>query len=123
MKRYFKWIPFVILIGVLVLPVWSQGTQHSITVAWTYAQGSDLATGFNVYRGIATGGPYTKLNASPLAITILSYADSTGTGGIKYFYVVTAVDAVGSESAPSPEASAIFLSNPAVPSAVTATAK
>jgi len=116
-------LPLIVLIVLLVLPVWAQ-TQHSITVAWTYTQGADPATGFFVYRATTSGGPYTKLtNPTPLPITQLTYVDTTGVGGTKYFYTVTAVDAQAFESAMSPEASASFLADPAAPAGVTAIAK
>ena len=111
----------LLLLAVSVFP--QGGTSHSIKVAWTYTQGSDIATGFNVYRGVVSGGPYTKQNSTSIPITTLSYSDTTGTGGTKYFYVITATDALGDESAYSSEASAIFLANPSVPQGVTATAQ
>lgn len=102
---------------------WPQ-TPHSITISWTYTQGTDLATGFNVLRSTTSGGPYTQISpALPLSITTLSYQDSTGVAGTKYFYVVMAVDANGSQSANSTEVSAVFLGNPLAPQGVTATAK
>jgi hypothetical protein len=107
----------------LVLPVWSQ-TQHSITVAISgYTQGVDLATGFNFYRSTVSGGPYVKLNSTPVLLATAQFVDTTGVGNTKYFYVATAVDASGFESAFSGEANATFLSNPATPPAVTLTVK
>ena len=98
-------------------------TSHNITVGWTYTQGTDLATGFNVYRAAVSGGPYGKLTISPLSIGTLSYADTSGTGGTKYFYVVTAIDGSGVESVNSSEVSATFISSsPNAPAGVTATA-
>lgn len=120
------WLTFLAPIVLLVRPVWGQGTVHSITVAVVnYTQGSDLATGINFYRATTSGGPYTKLNAAPVALAAggAQFVDSTGVGGTKYFYVATAVDAQGSESASGPEASATFLSSPATPPVVTLTAK
>jgi hypothetical protein len=111
---------FVALLFAVTL--WPQ-TQHSITIGWTYTQGADLATGFNVYRATTSGGPYTKLTATPLSINTLTFMDITGVGGTKYFYVVTAVDIGGFESANSPEASASFLALPLAPVGVTAIAK
>lgn len=115
-----RWIGFLFLL--FAVAAWPQ-TQHSVRIAWTYTQGSDLATGFNVYRATTTGGPYTKQTAMPIPLATLNYSDTTGVGGIKYFYVVTAVDASGSESAFSSEASASFLGNPVAPAGVTATAQ
>ena len=111
-----------LLIAFLVLPVWGQ-TSHSIKIGWTYTQNADTAVGFNVYRSTVSGGPYTKLTTSLLPLTVLSFTDFTGTGGTTYFYVITAVDGIGIESAKSGEANATFLSAPAIPAGVTATAQ
>lgn len=56
----------------------------------------EAATGFNVYRGNAAAGPFTKLNATPLSACV--YDDTTVQGGTVYFYVTTAVGADGQES-------------------------
>jgi fibronectin type 3 domain-containing protein len=52
-----------------------------------------------------SGGPYTKLNSTLVAVT--TYADTAVQSGQTYFYVVTSVDSSGVESADSGEASAI----------------
>ncbi len=97
--------------------------SHFIGLAWTYSQGTDPGTGFNIYRSTTTGGPYAKLTASPLAINVLTYNDSTGTGNTKYFYVVTAIDSTGVESANSNEIFATFVSSsPNAPAGLTAVA-
>jgi fibronectin type 3 domain-containing protein len=99
-------------------------TIHHIDITWTYVQGTDLAVGFNVYRSTTTGGPYAKLNATPLTLATLLYQDFSGTGNIKYFFVVTAVDISGIESLNSNEVNAIFLaSSPLAPQNATAVAK
>ena len=117
-----KFLVFWILVLALSFSAAAQAA-HFITVAWTYTQGTDLATGFNVYRSTTTGGPYAKLTTVPLSISTLSYQDSTGNGGTKYFYVVTAIDSLGAESANSNETSATFISSvPNVPAGATATA-
>jgi len=122
MKRYLGIASLVIVLALLTLPVWSQ-TSHSITIQLSsYTQGSDLATGFNYYRSTTTGTGYTKLNATPITIVtgppVSQFVDVTGVGGTKYFYVMTAVDASGDESAFSNEVSGTFLSNPATPAGV-----
>jgi fibronectin type 3 domain-containing protein len=76
---------------------------HSVALNWV-ASASTGVTGYNVYRGTQTGGPYSKVTATPVATT--SYTDSTVTAGATYFYVVTAVDSAGNESAFSSEVSA-----------------
>jgi fibronectin type 3 domain-containing protein len=77
---------------------------HSAALNWTAS--TSVVTGYNVYRGTVSGGPYAKLNSSLIALTI--YTDSTVQSGQTYFYVVTAVDASNVESAYSTEISAII---------------
>lgn len=60
------------------------------------------AVNYNVYRGTQTGGPYSKV-ASGVIPT--SYSDTTVQPGTTYFYVVTAVNQQGDESAFSNQAS------------------
>lgn len=69
-----------------------------VSLSWT---GSAGASGYNVKRGSASGGPYTLLTASTQA----SYVDSSVSTGSTYYYVVTAFDSAG-ESGNSNEASA-----------------
>ncbi|MFZ1135715.1 MAG: hypothetical protein WAN69_12245, partial [Candidatus Korobacteraceae bacterium] len=88
------------------------GTQHIATVmltvtaqvalAWT-ASTSQVA-GYNAYRSLTSGGPYTQLNTSLISAT--SYVDMLVQDGYTYYYVTTAVDSQGIESAYSNEASA-----------------
>jgi hypothetical protein len=61
---------------------------HSVSLTWT-ASTSTGVTGYNVYRGTVSGGPYSKLNASLVSRT--SYTDSTVSAGQTYYYVTTAV--------------------------------
>jgi hypothetical protein len=51
---------------------------------------STPVTGYNVYRGLRSGGPYTKLKPTPLALT--SYTDNAVQSGQTYFYVTTAIN-------------------------------
>ena len=60
--------------------------------------------GYNVSRSTAHGGPYTNINGALLPGS--NYVDSAVVNGTTYYYVVTAVDTVGSESSDSNEASA-----------------
>ena len=114
----------IVLLGVLLgfIPLFSQ-TGHGIKLTWpAEVNNSDVAVGFFVYRGTVSGGPYTKLNATALPITTLTYFDSSVTGGMTYFYTLTAVDSQGDESAKSTEASATAVQGapnpPAAPTAV-----
>jgi hypothetical protein len=77
-------------------------SQHSVTLSWNDS-GSGIA-GYRIYRGTSSGGPYVGITSSLISIT--SYIDSSVTSGGKYYYVATAVDNSGNESAFSNEASA-----------------
>ncbi|MFI5069830.1 MAG: choice-of-anchor D domain-containing protein [Terriglobales bacterium] len=76
--------------------------QHSVALSWS-ADSSTVA-GYNVYRGTQTGGPYAKLTSAPAPST--NYGDTAVTAGQTYFYVTTAVDSSGAESAHSNEVQA-----------------
>jgi len=78
--------------------------QHSATLTWT-ASTSGVA-GYNVYRGVQSGGPYTRINSVLEAPT--NYVDNTVQPGCTYYYVVTAVDSNGLESAYSNEVVAVI---------------
>jgi fibronectin type 3 domain-containing protein len=69
-------------------------TAHSVTLNWNVS--TSPVVGYNVYRATQPGGPYTKLNSSPIRET--NYADSAVQSGQTYFYVVTAVNGNGVES-------------------------
>lgn len=79
-------------------------TGHFVSLSWT-ASSSQGVTGYNIYRGTTSGGPYTKLNSSPVVGT--SYTDRTVQAGQTYYYVATAVDS-SSESAYSNEAQGVI---------------
>lgn len=74
-------------------------SQH--TVALTWSPSKSTVAGYNVYRGTATGGPYSKLNSGSIVTT--SFSDSTVKSGSTYFYVTTAVNSAGAESTKSNE--------------------
>jgi len=82
----------------------AQLIAHTAALSWTAS--TSVVTGYNVYRGTVSGGPYTLLNA-PLLI-LAGYTDNTALSGQTYFYVVTAVDANNVESAYSNETSAVI---------------
>ena len=79
-----------------------QPIAHSSTLSWTAS--TSVVTGYNVYRGTISGGPYTQLNTS--LASMVSYIDPTVLAGQTYFYIVTAVDSSGIESLFSNEVSA-----------------
>lgn len=78
--------------------------QHSVSLSWTCA-GSGIA-GYNVYRASVAGGPYSKINSA--LETTAAYGDNSVTAGQTYYYVTTAVDGNGMESAYSNVAQAVI---------------
>jgi len=80
-----------------------QTVAHSVDLMWVAS--TSLVSGYNVYRGTVSGGPYVKINAA--LIPGLSYTDSTVAGNQTYFYVATAVDSNNNESVFSNQAQAI----------------
>jgi fibronectin type 3 domain-containing protein len=87
----------VALSGTGVAPV-----QHSVALTWSAS--TSTVSGYNVYRSTVSGGPYTKIN--PSLVAVLNYTDSTVQSGTTYFYVTTAVDSSSNESTYSNEVSA-----------------
>jgi len=84
--------------------------QVTHTVALTWIASTTLTvTGYNVYRSTVSGTGYAKINSSLILVPLVSYTDTTVQNGTTYYYVATAVDASGSESAYStPQAQAII---------------
>jgi Putative Ig domain len=80
----------------------AQGTAYSVSLAWA-ASSSSGVVGYNVYRSTASGGDYVRINST--LISPLSYVDGTVLDGTTYYYVATAVDSSGDESAYSPQCS------------------
>jgi fibronectin type 3 domain-containing protein len=60
-------------------------TGHSVVLTWNASQN---ATGYNVYRGTAHGGPYMKVATGVVGTT---YADVEVTHHQTLYYVTTAV--------------------------------
>jgi Abnormal spindle-like microcephaly-assoc'd, ASPM-SPD-2-Hydin len=75
---------------------------HNVTLSW---QPASTAAGYNVYRSIASGGPYSKIN--PVLNASGTYVDSSVAGGKTYYYVTTAVSSSGAESKYSNQAAAV----------------
>jgi YVTN family beta-propeller protein len=65
-----------------------------VILNWTPSTSN--VVGYSVFRSRQSGGPYTKLNCGPTALT--SYRDTTVQSGVTYFWVVTAVDSTNVES-------------------------
>jgi hypothetical protein len=89
------------------------GIQHTATVnltvtaevslSWTASSSPGIA-GYNAYRSTTSGGPYAKLNSTLISTT--NYNDLMVQNGYTYYYVTTAVNDQGMESAYSNESSA-----------------
>lgn len=80
----------------------SAPADHSVTLDWNASPSAIV--GYNVYRGDSSGGPYSRVNAAVVLGT--NFKDSGVEAGTRYFYVVTAVDSKGDESAYSNQVSA-----------------
>jgi archaellum component FlaF (FlaF/FlaG flagellin family) len=82
-----------------------QQTSHNVGLTWTASVSTDVV-GYNIYRGTASGGPYSILDSAPVAAD--AYSDSTVQSGQTFYYVVRSVDNTGTESVNSTEVQAII---------------
>src|SRR5208283_3025002 len=57
--------------------------NNSVSLTWTPSSSS--YSGFNIYRGAQSGGPYSKINASLIATP--SYSDTNCSSAGTYYYV------------------------------------
>jgi hypothetical protein len=85
-----------------LITIWS---LHSATLNWVASTSSRLV-GYNVYRSTTSGGPYTKVNSTPISGT--HYTDSNVQAGQTYYYVTTSVDFRGNESAYSEQVAVLI---------------
>jgi hypothetical protein len=76
---------------------------HAVSLSWTASPST--VTGYNVYRGGQSGGPYTMLNSSLLSGT--TYTDATVQAGQTYYYVATAENSAGLQSQDSNQVQAV----------------
>ena len=81
-------------------------STHSVELAWDPS--TSQVTGYYVYRG--TGGGYSRLNSSLQTTT--TFTDTSVQSGATYFYVTTAVDSNGTESAFSNQVAATIPATP-----------
>ena len=84
-------------------------TQHAVDLSWSASTignpvSGQVVVGYNVYRSLVSGGPYTELNSSP--ITELTYDDKAVSSGQTWYYVCSAVDNLGNVSVYSNQAAA-----------------
>jgi hypothetical protein len=77
---------------------------HSVDLTWQETDPS--VVGYNIYRGETHGGPYQQINTALDAVT--NYADDAVVAGATYYYVTTAVDDAGQQSAYSNETKAVI---------------
>lgn len=89
---------------------------NRISLSWT-APPSIGAGGYNVYRATSAGGPYTKVNASPVAVT--TYSDTAITAGTRYWYRVRAVASGVTPELESVDSNTINSRVPPTPTSVT----
>ncbi len=75
-----------------------------IDLGWVDSPSPDIAA-YRVYRSDTPGGPYTLLSerSTDSTVNYLGYVDTGLTDGTAYYYVITAVDSMGRESAYTPE--------------------
>jgi hypothetical protein len=75
---------------------------HSVSLNWNASTSSGV-TGYKVYRGTTSGGPYSLLSN----VSAASLTDNNVASGQTYYYVVTAVSS-SAESSYSNQAQAII---------------
>ena len=78
--------------------------DHYVYLHW--AASASEVSGYNIFRGTQSGGPYTSLNSS--LIPTPAYTDKSVSSGLTYYYVTTAVDSTGIESVRSNETVAVI---------------
>jgi Abnormal spindle-like microcephaly-assoc'd, ASPM-SPD-2-Hydin len=78
--------------------------QHSVSLTWQAS--TSTVAGYNVYRGTQSGGPFATINSGLVSAT--DYTDSSVTSGNTYYYVLTSVDAQGTESVQSNQVQAVI---------------
>jgi len=78
--------------------------QHTVQLNWNAS--TSAVVGYRVYRSGNSGTSYTPLTGE--AFDALTYSDTTAASGTTYYYVVTALDAGGMESAHSNEVKVVI---------------
>lgn len=75
--------------------------NHKVTLSWLAS--TSTVVGYNVYRGGAAAGPFTKITS----LSGLTYTDVLVTAGQTYFYMVRSVNTNNVESVNSNVVSAM----------------
>lgn len=78
-------------------------SDGQVALSWSDNTEGDLA-GYKLYRSTTSGSGYSAVNTATL--TSSSYTDTGVSNGTTYYYVVSAIDQTGNESAYSAEVSA-----------------
>ena len=76
--------------------------QHNVDLTWI---ASTNAVGYNIYRSAAANGSYSMINSS--LDSTAAYTDTTVVSGQTYYYVATALNSAGQESAYSAPVQAV----------------
>jgi hypothetical protein len=71
-----------------------EAASHSVSLAWRAGNSNTIS--YNIYRGVSSSGPYSKINSSPHSQP--TFTDASVQGGQTYFYVTTALNKKGKES-------------------------
>ena len=87
----------------------SSQSGRGVTINWVASTSSGVV-GYNVYRGTTSGGPYTKVNSTPISGT--TYIDDNVRAGQTYYYVATSVGVEGNESGHSSQVTTTVPSPP-----------
>jgi hypothetical protein len=74
----------------------------AVSLTWAACAG---ATGYDVWRGEARAGPYSRLTAAPLPV--VGYRDASAAAGRTYWYQVTASSSAGTSAASRPVSAAV----------------
>lgn len=103
----------ILALGIALVPS-AKAQTHSITITITPGSGGGSPTSFVVNRGTAAGAEMANYGTVPAnGLTAVSFVDTNGVGGTKYFYTVNAVNSAGSSPA-SVEVAGTFLPLPVV---------
>jgi Abnormal spindle-like microcephaly-assoc'd, ASPM-SPD-2-Hydin len=76
---------------------------HSVALTWSP---ESAVSGYNVYRGTKSGGPYSKINS--VLDASASFTDTAVQAGYTYYYVTSAVSGSGVESKYSNQVKAVI---------------
>ena len=82
----------------------TSGASHSVVLTWDASVSTNIS-GYKVYRGAVSGGPYILLSTS--LVTGTSFTDTSVSAGQTYYYCMTAVDTNNVESGYSNQAMAV----------------